>query len=662
VDRAELIRHPFNQSMQLIEVGASYSPIIPKRDGWQTSIIDHATQAELRIKYAGETPDRIEPVDYVWHSQSLDHLIPVERHGTFDGLIASHVGEHIPDPIGFFKAVDKLLKPSGVIALALPDKRACFDFFQPHSTTGDLLEAHQQGRARHRPSKIFDGVAYYTTRNRAGGWAFGLPSDQHEPVVSQSLHDAYQALLSAPTHTSQDYQDTHGWQFTPGSFQLIILELHHLGIIPWTISRIESALGVEFYVWLERRSVKYNGTELQARRTALLRQTAIEIATEQLKQLTERSTSPQIIDVPAVTKAKVVPPRKTISAIIPLYNGAKFIGRSLESVLAQTEPPMEIIVVDDGSRDNGAEVVKDYQVRNPAANIILLQKPNGGQSSARNFGASHARGDLLAFLDQDDLWYAAHIERLSRPFYKQPPGSPLGWVYSNLDEADVDGHVVHTNWLTMASHTAEHPKTVLYNCMNQDMFVLPSAALIAREVFEAVGGYDERLSGYEDDDLFLRIFHAGYQNKFLNIPLSKWCIHHQSSSFTPRMRQSRVIYSHKLLETFKDDPKRNVYFSRDIILPRFYRHAVIEFRQALENNDLETVTETLDEIRYLLKVARLGDGIDGMMDKHKAKRLERLFRRLSPRTALRVHRARRTVGPLRHPVSRMLRKFLPVYG
>src|SRR5437016_4504964 len=107
-----------------------------------------------------------------------------------------------------------------------------------------------------------------------------------------------------------------------------------------------------------------------------------------------------------------VPPtnqRLSVAVVIPLYNGSRYIATAIRSVLAQTVIPEEIIVVDDGSTDNGPAVVGRL---GESAPIRLLSKPNGGQSDARNFGVVHTTSDLIAFLDQDDVWYPTHIAEL----------------------------------------------------------------------------------------------------------------------------------------------------------------------------------------------------------------------------------------------------------
>ena len=93
---------------------------------------------------------------------------------------------------------------------------------------------------------------------------------------------------------------------------------------------------------------------------------------------------------------------------------------------------------------------------------------------------------------------------------------------------------------------AVHPKQQLSDCIRENMFILPSASLISREAFSVSGGFDERLCGYEDDDLFLRIFRKGYDNVYIEKALSQWRIYPASSSYSPRFAQSRYIYCQKL--------------------------------------------------------------------------------------------------------------------
>lgn len=322
----------------------------------------------------------------------------------------------------------------------------------------------------------------------------------------------------------------------------------------------------------------------------------------------------------------------SIAVIIPLYNGAPYIEASLRSVFTQLHAPQEIIVVDDGSIDGGHEIVERLGRERP---IRLLRKSNGGQSSARNLGATHTTCKLLAFLDQDDLWYPNHLSELVRPFTGRPSWPMLGWVYSNLDEVSADGSMVCHAFLTTLP--VAHPKRDIFSCLGTDMFVLPSAALVSHAAFEQVGGFDERLSGYEDDDLFLRMFRAGLNNIFINRSLSQWRIYPASSSYSARMGRSRMIYARKLFETFPDDPARARYYARDLLFPRFYGHALREYKVALTAGDEAAIRSTWEDLHFLA----------GFMPERKRRRLERtLWVLRSPRVAQTAFNVRKWVHPV----------------
>jgi glycosyltransferase involved in cell wall biosynthesis len=297
--------------------------------------------------------------------------------------------------------------------------------------------------------------------------------------------------------------------------------------------------------------------------------------------------------LPATVACEAKATSLTISAIIPLYNGAKYIEEAVRSVAQQTLPPAEIIVVNDGSTDNGAEVVEGLKSKYP---VRLLNMANGGQSSARNHGVAHSGGDLIALLDQDDAWYPEHLETLIKPFL-EPGSERLGWVYSNLDEMDEQGLIVTNSFLSTIP--TQHPKRDIMSCLRADMFILPSASLITRKAFDQVGGFDVRLSGYEDDDLFLRLFQAGFDNHYIDEPLSKWRIYPSSSSYSFRMAKSRSIYARKLLKQFPDDPARARFYSRDLLGPRFLAHMLHEYRKAAATGEPALISATIDDLRFI---------------------------------------------------------------
>ena len=288
----------------------------------------------------------------------------------------------------------------------------------------------------------------------------------------------------------------------------------------------------------------------------------------------------------------------SVAAIIPLYNGAPFIREALESVIAQTEPADEIVVVDDGSTDDGAAIVKEMAKHHP---IRLLTKANGGQSSARNLGIAECASTHIALLDQDDIWYEDHLAILKRPFTTGKVRS-LHLVYGNLDQIDANGRMILRNCL---DGPIPHPKMSLLDCLRHDMFVLPGASLFTKDAFEHVGGFDERLSGYEDDDLFLRMFSAGFRSVYLKkAAVTKWRIYSLSTSFSPRMANSRMIYFHKLVEAYPNQPRLNLYWVRDVIGPRFFGHVSADFNDASQLRDLPRMEKAWSDIKEVLPVLR----------------------------------------------------------
>ena len=289
----------------------------------------------------------------------------------------------------------------------------------------------------------------------------------------------------------------------------------------------------------------------------------------------------------------------TIAAVVPLYNGRQYIEAALRSILAQTRPADEIIVIDDGSTDGGDRLVAMLTEHYP---IRLLRKRNGGQSSARNYAVERCNSTHIAFLDQDDRWYADHLEKLAQPFLEDEHGS-VGWTYSNLDEIDETGAMVCRSFLSTLP--AQHPKRDIFHCLAQDMFILPSASLIARVAFETVHGFDEQLCGYEDDDLFLRLFRAGYANRYVDEALSQWRIYPASTSYSPRMMVSRAVYARKLLDTFCDDPERNRFYTRDLIAPRFLWQALSEHRKAVKARSGDIIQAQWREIAYMSRFGSL---------------------------------------------------------
>ena len=186
------------------------------------------------------------------------------------------------------------------------------------------------------------------------------------------------------------------------------------------------------------------------------------------------------------------PPAIRITTIIPTYNRREFLPRAIDSVLGQTVPPDEVIVVDDGSTDGTPQMLDQ---RYPTVKVI--EQENGGVSAARNTGVKEARYEWLAFLDSDDAWLPRKLERQS----------------AALLERENEGILVcHTDEIWMRkgirlNQGKRHQKAggrIFRNCLPV-CIISPSSVLIHREIFQQVGLFDPSLPAAEDYDLWLRI-------------------------------------------------------------------------------------------------------------------------------------------------------------
>ncbi len=252
---------------------------------------------------------------------------------------------------------------------------------------------------------------------------------------------------------------------------------------------------------------------------------------------------------------------KTVAVIIPYYNGGEYIERALKSIESQIERPDEIIIVDDGSAEYHKKIIENLKVK---YKFELYTKENGGQGSARNYGVQMAKSNYICLLDQDDFFLKNHIAELKINIPEDE--SLFGCVYGDLYEADGAGNIVSLN---MANEYSSQPKRNIKEMIARDMFILPSAALINKQAFIQIGGFDCQFTGYEDDDFFLRLFRAGYSMIWLDKAVTVWCIHSSSTSYSLKMSRSRLKYIKKLLNMFPDDEQRRIFYLRDLIIPRF---------------------------------------------------------------------------------------------
>ncbi|HVJ68464.1 MAG TPA: glycosyltransferase family A protein [Caulifigura sp.] len=224
-----------------------------------------------------------------------------------------------------------------------------------------------------------------------------------------------------------------------------------------------------------------------------------------------------------------------ISVVMPAYNSAAFVRRAIESVWAQTHTPIELIVVDDGSKDDTAAVAAAVDPR-----TIVIRQENGGPGAARNRGVKAARGNWIAFIDADDAWRPRKLE-LQRPHMLRPE---IDIVFSHVVNPLARDHVV---W------------ELTFDDLWRHNYVGLSTSVVRRTAFEGIGGFDEDrgILGIEDYNLWLRLASRGSRFAFVTDELVEYtpAPGNLSSNYW-KIAQSAAKNAEKVAEFSGMDPAR----------------------------------------------------------------------------------------------------------
>ena len=189
-------------------------------------------------------------------------------------------------------------------------------------------------------------------------------------------------------------------------------------------------------------------------------------------------------------------PLPLVSAILPVYNGERYLPETLESLLGQTYPALEVIAVDDGSRDRSGAILDEYRERF-GERLLVLHVPNGGVSRARNLGVERAGGLYVAFIDQDDLWAPGKVARQVEALRR----SRARICFTNTSIIDGEGR-------TRAPRARRFPRGDAVNWFERVLFdpvIAISSVMMERGLFLEAGGFSPDLRISEDYDLLLRV-------------------------------------------------------------------------------------------------------------------------------------------------------------
>jgi SAM-dependent methyltransferase len=245
-----------------LEIGPLAAPFIP-REGADVLYADYLDAAGLRAKYCRDPNvdlSRIVEVDVVWANGPLAACLPP---GTvLDYVFASHVMEHIPDLIGWFREIATVLRPGGLVSLAIPDKRFTFDLLRTPSRLCDLIEAHLRGLRRPAPWQVFDHHANAVRLDDVrAAWEGRL-----DPAALTRYADSAAALHAATQAAAGTHLDVHCWVFTPRSLMQRLAELAALGLLPYRCHAFYETepCAIEMLLVLERCAEGFDRAEAVA--------------------------------------------------------------------------------------------------------------------------------------------------------------------------------------------------------------------------------------------------------------------------------------------------------------------------------------------------------------------------------------------------------------
>ena len=183
------------------------------------------------------------------------------------------------------------------------------------------------------------------------------------------------------------------------------------------------------------------------------------------------------------------------SVIIPLFNKEKFIEATLKSVLNQTFIDFEILIINDGSTDNSAQLIKGFD----DPRIRYYYKENSGVSSARNDGIEKAQSNYISFIDADDYWYPDFLEEMYKIIQKHPEQK----VFSAAIEIETSKKVIPASYSIIK--TNDHEIVNYFTASYKETVICTSCAVFHKSIFEETGNFDIAIKSGQDTDLWIRI-------------------------------------------------------------------------------------------------------------------------------------------------------------
>jgi glycosyltransferase involved in cell wall biosynthesis len=310
----------------------------------------------------------------------------------------------------------------------------------------------------------------------------------------------------------------------------------------------------------------------------------------------------------------------TVSIIMPAYNVEAYVAQAIRSALAQTYTDFELIVVDDGSKDGTAVVIRGLARQDPR--VKLVQQTNRGLAGARNAALRAARGEFFALLDSDDLWEPEFLAEQMAIMQARPEVDIVtgnGWYLAGAKHGQL-----------ARPYPDPRPDPDLASIIGDEWSVF-IMSVVRRHVYTTIGPFDEEMRSNEDYDFWLRAAIAGFTFARNDRPLGHYRIRTDSLSASDvRMIRGILHVYTKLRPVIAERPREMAILERQV--SRFETEwLAAEARLALEIADFEAAREHLGALHARRGGAALG--------------FARLLARWAPKTLTRMIRVKRATTP-----------------
>jgi len=259
-----------------------------------------------------------------------------------------------------------------------------------------------------------------------------------------------------------------------------------------------------------------------------------------------------------------------VSIITPVYNGEKYLAKTIRSVQKQKFKNFEHIFIDDKSSDKSTAIIKKYKKNDPRIRLILRKKRSGSPAVGRNTGLKYSKGKFIAFLDHDDLWFEDKLEKEVKLLESK---DDLVLVFSQIKMLLENGKI------------KDYPRIIPKNLNRKNQlrlllknnFIHPVSVLFKKEVVQKIGYLKPNLRGTDDFEFWLRIAKK-YPIQAIYKPLAIWRKHHTSLSQKKEIKMHYSLIS--VLKNFKRDKNKKIKKEAEKTIARTYEDiGILYFRQ-----------------------------------------------------------------------------------